>query len=92
VPFDDWSPQFQALYEQTPGVADVEPWEESHVEALFEAGFTLHGNEYEASGLTESDVEAIRAEFFIYMGLGDDARSGQFDWEDWREAMGYGSD
>lgn len=92
MPYDDWSPQFQGLYDSTPGVADVEPWEASHVEALFEAGFTHRGSEYESEGLTPSDVEAIRSEFFIYMGLGDDAQSPLFDWDDWREAMGYGSD
>jgi hypothetical protein len=88
VPYEDWSPQFQELYNETPGIADVEPWEESHVEALFDAGFTHHGDEYEASGLTEDDVHAIREEFFEYMGLAEE----NFDWEDWREAMGYGND
>jgi hypothetical protein len=85
VPYDDWSPQFQELFNETPGIGDVESWEESHVEALFEAGFTFHGDEYEQQGLTVDDVKAIREEFFTYMGLSDD----NFDWHDWKEAMGY---
>ena len=88
MPYEDWSPEFQGLYDSTPGISDVEPWEESHVEALFEAGFTHTGAEYEAEGLDPDSVHAIREEFFEYMGLAEE----NFDWEDWREAMGYGSD
>jgi hypothetical protein len=91
VSYDDWSRQFQELYETTPGIADLEEWETLHVAALFEAGFTHTAAEYDREGLDPSEVEAIRAEFFTYMGLGDDARSPLFDWEEWREALGYGN-
>jgi hypothetical protein len=85
--YDDWSPEFRELFDTTPGIRDVEPWEESHVEALFEAGFTYRGTEYEAQGLSPEQVEAIRDEFFTYMGLGENGEL--FDWDEWREAMNY---
>jgi hypothetical protein len=88
VPYEDWSSGFRELYNETPGTQYVETWEARHVEALFEAGFTYHASEYEAQGLTEDDVHAIREEFFEYMGLAEE----NFDWDDWREAMGYGND
>lgn len=83
--YEEWSSEFQDLWESTPGVADLEDWEVSHVEALFDAGFTHDAFEYDDMGLSEEDVRAIREEFFDYMGL--DAED--FDWQDWREAMGY---
>jgi hypothetical protein len=83
--YEDWSDEFQEVFDDTPGTADLEDWEVSHVEALFEAGFTHDAFEYEAMGLTEDEVSAIRAEFFDYLGL----EEYDFDWEGWREAMGY---
>jgi hypothetical protein len=85
MPVDDWDGQFQDLWDHTPGIGHLESYEQSHVEALFEAGFTHHAEEYESMGLTPDQVEAIREEFFDYMGLDES----DFDWEGWREAMGY---
>lgn len=83
--WDDWSDAFLDVYEATPGIADLEDWETGHVEALYEAGFTHSAEEYEAMGLSEDDVAAIREEFFDYLGIDES----DFDWEGWREAMGY---
>lgn len=83
--FDDWGDPFQDLWDSTPGTGALEDWEVAHVEALFEAGFTHTAEEYEAMGLSEDQVDAIRAELFDYMGMDE----GDFDWEGWREAMGY---
>lgn len=85
MPYQDWDSGFQDAFENTPGTSDLEDWEVSHVEALYEAGFTHDAFEYEAMGLSEDDVEAIRQEFFDYLGI--DAED--FDWDGWREAMGY---
>jgi hypothetical protein len=83
--YSDWDSEFRDLFEGTPGTDALENWEQGHVEALFQAGFTHHAEDYEALGLSEDAVEAIRQEFFDYMGLDDY----EFDWEGWREAMGY---
>lgn len=83
--FSDWDDSFQDVYDAIPGTGYLEDYETSHVEALFEAGFTHTGAEYEAMGFSEDDVQAIRDEFFDYLGID----AADFDWEGWREAMGY---
>lgn len=70
-------------------MADAERYDNdfdsAYAETLFETGFTMHASELEALGYDPRDVEAIREEFFDYMDL-DPA---DFDWQEWREAMGY---
>lgn len=83
--YDDWSDEFQDLWDSLPSADYIEDYERGHVEALFEAGFMHTAEEYDALGLSEDDVAAIREEFFDYLGM-DEA---DFDWEGWREAMGY---
>ncbi|HVH71543.1 MAG TPA: hypothetical protein VNB49_10585 [Candidatus Dormibacteraeota bacterium] len=83
--FEDWDDQFQDFYDHIPGTGYLDADEQRTAEALFETGFTLHAEDYEAMGLTEDQVDAIREEFFDYLGI-DEA---DFDWEGWREAMGY---
>lgn len=56
-----------------------------YAEALFEVGFTMHSTELEAAGYSEDEVQAIREAFFDYIGIDES----DFDWADWREAMGY---
>jgi hypothetical protein len=81
----DWEEGFQGVFDSIPGTGYLEDWEVDHVEALFDAGFTHTAAEYEAMGLSQDQVQAIRDELFDYMGI-DQA---DFDWEGWREAMGY---
>lgn len=87
--YDDWESPFQELYDDIPGMATAyeidENFNASYAEALFEAGFTMHASELEAAGYSEDDVKAIREEFFDYIGIDES----DFDWSDWREAMGY---
>jgi hypothetical protein len=85
MPTDDWSDQFQELFDRTPGTDALEDHERSYVESLFEAGFTYSAEDYDAMGLDPDQVFNYREEFFQYMGLDDT----DFDWEGWREAMGY---
>lgn len=85
MPYEDWDSGFQDVFESTPGTQALEDWEQGHVEALFEVGFTYDAIELEAMGYSEDDVSAIRDEFFDYLGI-DEA---DFDWDGWREAMGY---
>lgn len=87
--YDDWQSSFQELYDDVPGMATAynedSTFDPGRAEALFEVGFTMHADELEANGYSQNDVNAIREEFFDYMGI--DERD--FDWQDWREAMGY---
>ena len=87
--YDDWESPFQDVYDNVPGMATAYEYDEnfdsSYAEALFEAGFTHTSAELEAMGYSPDDIAAIREEFFDYIGI-DEA---DFDWADWREAMGY---
>jgi len=83
--YEDWDSQFQEVFDNTPGADYLSSEESSYAEALFDAGFTHTSAEYDEMGMSEDEVQAIRDEFFDFMGI--DAES--FDWEGWREAMGY---
>lgn len=84
--YEDWEPALQGyFYDDVPGTRFLDDFEERHAQELFELGFTHHASEYEAWGLTEDDVHGFRQEFFEYMGIDEST----FDWEGWREAMGY---
>lgn len=83
--FNDWDDSLQELYEATPGTSALEDHESGYVEDLFDIAFTHSAEEYDAMGLSPDNVEDMRQEFFDYMGM-DGA---DFDWEGWREAMGY---
>ena len=90
--YDDWDESFRDVYDDVPGMAEAYSedyaagnFDPGYAEALFEAGFTMHASELEAAGYSPDDVLAIREEFFDYMGISED----QFDWQEWREAMGY---
>jgi len=89
--YDDWESAFRELYDDIPGMQTAyehdTDFDAGYAEALFEAGFTKHASELEAEGLSQDAVNAIRAEFFEYMGLGDYGEN--FDWQEWREVMGY---
>lgn len=87
--YDDWDEPFREVYDDIPGMATAyendDSFDPGYAEALFEVGFTMHSDELESAGYSPDDVQAIREQFFDYIGIDE----GQFDWEDWREAMGY---
>lgn len=87
--YDDWDESFRELYDDVPGMTEAYEYDTSfdagYAESLFEVGFTMNASELEAAGYSPDDVAAIREEFFDYIGI-DEA---DFDWADWREAMGY---
>lgn len=87
--YGEWEEPFQELYDDVPGMATAyehdDNFDSRYAETLFEVGFTMHSDELEAAGYSQDDVQAIREEFFDYMGI-DEA---DFSWSDWREAMGY---
>lgn len=83
--YDDWDDQFREMFNDIPGADYLSSEESNYAEALFDAGFTHTSDELEALGLSMDDVQAIRDEFFEFMGID----AADFDWEAWREAMGY---
>jgi hypothetical protein len=83
--YENWDDSFQDVWSATPGTDYLSSEEASYAEALFETGFTHTSAEYEAMGYSEDEIQAIRDEFFDYMGMD----AADFDWEGWREAMGY---
>jgi hypothetical protein len=87
--YDDWGESFRELYDDVPGMAtaynDDPNFDAGYAEALFEVGFTMSAAEMDAAGYSPDDVAAIREEFFDYIGIDEN----DFDWADWREAMGY---
>jgi hypothetical protein len=87
--YDDWAESFRDVYDDVPGMATAynnDPdFDSGYAEALFEVGFTMHSDELTAAGYSEDQVQAIREEFFDYMGIDES----DFDWQEWREAMGY---
>jgi len=79
--YSDWMPEFQDVWDNTPadfsGLSDEElDW----AEYTFELGFMTYSNE-----LSPAEIQYARDEFFEAAGIEAD----QFDWEGWREAMGY---
>lgn len=86
--YGEWDEPFRELYDSVPGMAEAyeEPgYDTGFLESLFEVGFTMTSEELEAAGYDPDDVAAIREEFFDQMGIDES----DFDWAEWREAMGY---
>ena len=82
--YDQWDDQFQELFNDVPGI-DQPDVDLQYAAALFEAAFTHDAIELDALGYSEDAVEAMRQEFFDYMGID----WSDFGWDEWREAMGY---
>jgi len=84
--YEDWSNDQYDVFDNAPGVVDLETdWEFDYAANLYEVGFTIHSEDYEAYGITAEDVEAARDEFFEFL----DADPSEFDWDAWRESMDY---
>jgi hypothetical protein len=80
--YEDLSPEHQAIFDELPGLGFFDDEEAGLVLDLYEAGFTHHSDEY---GYDPDLVHAAREEFFEYTGLD----YMDFDWDAWKEAMGY---
>ena len=74
-------PEFQENWENLPvdfsGYSDQEI---AYAEFMYEEGFMKYSGE-----APPEDIAFARQEFFDALGIDED----QFDWEGWREAMGY---
>jgi|SRR5215469_12148756 len=84
MPYDDWEPSFQELFNDIPGMGEPDT-DLGYAEALYETAFTHTAAELDAMGYDPDDIDAIREAFFDYMGID----ASDFDWDSWREAMGY---
>jgi hypothetical protein len=80
VAYGDWMPEFQEVWEQLP-VGEFTEAEYELAEFFFEEGFmTYHGE------APPADIEFAREQLFEMLG---EEWEDYFDWEGWREAMGY---
>lgn len=84
--YDFWSEGLQELWDNATGTEHVpEGWETDYAQNLFDVGFAHHAEDYDRLGIDPDQVTAAREEFFDYMGMEWD----QFDWDAWRDEMGY---
>jgi hypothetical protein len=84
VAYEDWPEEFQELWneiESTAGLDNLSAGEYELAEYMFEEGFMRYSGE-----IPPQDIEFAREQFFDIIGEEYEA---YFDWEGWREAMGY---
>ena len=81
VAYDDWTPEFQDLWDSLPvDMGELNQEQFDWAELLFEEGFQRYADE-----VGPGEIGWARDEFWDYLGLEYD----YFDWDGWREAMGY---
>jgi hypothetical protein len=84
VAYDDWPEEFQEVWdnlERTDAFEGKSASQVEYAEYMFEEGFMHYAGEQ-----SPMDTEFARDEFFDLIGLEYEE---YFDWEGWREAMGY---
>ena len=82
--YDDWPEEFQEVWddlERQDGFEGLSGSELEYAEYMFEEGFMHYAGE-----ISPADTEFARGEFFDMIGQ---EWEDIFDWEGWREAMGY---
>lgn len=80
--YEDWPPEFQEVWDELP--VDFENMSVSQIEYteyMFEEGFMHYSGE-----VSYEDIAFARQEFFEMIG---EEYEDFFDWDGWREAMGY---
>jgi hypothetical protein len=85
VAYDDWPEEFQDVWdnlEATDAFDGMSSGQLEYAEFMFEEGWMT----YEDEKAHPSDIEFARDEFWDLVGLEYEE---YFDWEGWREAMGY---
>jgi hypothetical protein len=84
VPYGDWPEEFQDIWDemdQTVGFENFTAGQLEYAEFMFEEGFMHYADE-----ASFEDTSFAREEFFAMIG---EEWEDYFDWEAWREAMGY---
>jgi hypothetical protein len=85
-PFGSLPEERREFFWELPGTDFFQSAEESrNAEYLYAVGFGYTADEYDAMGLDPDTVHEMREQFFDFMGMEWD----DFDWDGWREAMGY---
>lgn len=86
-PWDDLSPGLQDIFWETRGTEVLEEsgLDTRYYQTLYATGWGYHASEYESAGITEDQVTAARQAFLDGLGLPWD----RFDWDAWRDEMGY---
>lgn len=74
--YEDWDREQQDFFESLPVVPYLDEGERQQAEEIFEDAFLQHGE--------DSSYEA-REEWWDFTGM----EPADFDWEHWREMMGY---
>jgi hypothetical protein len=80
VAYEDWMPEFQDLFDQTPGVSELSGSQLDYAAFMFEEGYMRYHGES-----PPEDIEFAREQFWDMLGYDGE----YFDWDGWREAMGY---
>lgn len=77
--YEDWTPEFQEIWDSLPvDLSALSASEYEYTEYMFEEGFMHYSGE-----VAPDDTKFARDEFFDMIDYD------YFDWEGWREAMGY---
>lgn len=74
--YDDWDERQQEFFDDMPVVSYLTPDELSDAQDIFQDAFLSHG---------EGNSMAAREEWWEFSGMEPD----DFDWDGWREMMGY---
>lgn len=83
--YDDWPEEFQEVWDRleiSDAFEGMDSGQKEYAEFMFEEGWMT----YEDEKSHPSDIEFAREEFWDLVGL---EYEDYFDWEGWREAMGY---
>lgn len=81
--YDDWMPEFREIWDNLQvDTENLSSSEYEYTEFMFEQGFQV----YEDEKLSVDDISFARSEFFDMIG---EEYKDHFDWQGWREAMGY---
>jgi len=83
VAYDDWPEEFQDIWDSIPSTSELSGSEYESAEFFFEEGFMT----YEDEKIGVDDISFARDQFFDILGI--DEWEDIFDWDGWREAMGY---
>ena len=84
VAYEDWPSEFQELWDELDQTVDFSEMTVSQIEYaefMFEEGFMHYSGE-----VAYADMAFAREEFWDLIG---EEFEDIFDWEGWREAMGY---
>jgi len=84
-PFGSLSAEQQAHFWEATGAEYIPAEDLRQTQYDYAVGFGFTAEEYDAMGIDPELVHEMRERYFDYMGMEWD----QFDWDGWREAMGY---